>query len=168
MYLVLWFFILGYIGGLVSRTIFRHAKQRCSRPDAPAFGKLLLWVRNGVLWPQKYNLLGKLCKAERCVPGMFITPKITGESLCKQKSTTQFFWGIFWLTMSYSIRLSWYIPIRVTAISGNNKHNTQIPVVKVKDIHTFINLHTKIICNNNISLRVTVIFQSVESLHKGK
>lgn len=82
-----------------------------SRSDAPAFGKLLLWVRNGVLWPQKYNLLGKLCTAERCLPGMIITPKFTGESRCKPKSTTQFFGGIFLLTMCCCIWLSWNIYI---------------------------------------------------------
>lgn len=81
------------------------------RSDAPAFGKLLLWVRNGVLWPQKYNLLGKLCTPEQYLLGMIITPKFTRESRCKPKSTTQFFGGIFQLTMCCSIWLSWNIHI---------------------------------------------------------
>ena len=158
MYLVLWFFILWYIGGLVSRTIFRHAKQRCSRPDAPAFGKLLLWLRNGVLWPQKYNLLacllGKLCKAEQCLPGMFITPKFTGESRCKPKSTTQFFGGMFFLPWAIA---PGYRGISVFGLQQYRETICKVPkylLSKFQNIHTLIKLHTKIICSYNVIISV--------------
>jgi len=31
---------------------------------------------NGVLWPQKYNLLGKSCNAGQYHPGFFFAPKL--------------------------------------------------------------------------------------------
>ena len=63
-------------------------KQRPAAPMHQHSASYFCECETEVLWPQKYNLLGKLCTAERYFPEMIITPKFTGESRCKPKSTT--------------------------------------------------------------------------------
>ena len=51
-----------------------------------ASGKSLFGRTNGVLWPQKYNLLGKSCNAGQCHPGFFLAPKLPGKGASVQNA----------------------------------------------------------------------------------
>ena len=62
--------------------------MRNSGGAAPVHGirQVTFGGTNGVLWPQKYNLLGKSCNAGQCHPGFFFVPKLPWKGASVQNA----------------------------------------------------------------------------------